>query len=101
MEHIIQFGVTIDEQKIIDHATSKASNQIFNVIEKEINKYTRGYDDTRLDQLFRDEIRKIINDRKEEIIEIAITRLAQNLARTKAVKDMLSDMESEDFPRGK
>lgn len=93
MEHIIQFGVTIDEKKIIDHATSRASNEIYKKVEKEISKYTSGWQDTRLDQLFREEIRKVIYDNKDKILEDAITRVAQNLTRTKAVKDMLHDME--------
>ena len=87
MEHIIQFGVSIDEQKIIDVATSKASNEIIAKVNKEIDSYTRGWQDTKLDLLFREEIKKVIEANKDKILSDATEKLAYNLARTKVVKE--------------
>lgn len=96
MEHIIQFGVTIDEQKIIDHATHSASEKIYNRVSKEINNYTNSWCETRLEQMFKKEIKIVIDLHKEEIIENATKLLAANMVKTKAVKEMIQKMEEGD-----
>lgn len=96
MEHILQFGVTIDEQAIVDHVKERASREIIKKVEKEIDKYTHGWQDTKLDNLFREEIKKVLNANKDEIIDKSVTRLASNMAKTKAVKDMIKKMEEGD-----
>lgn len=95
MEHIIQFGVTIDEQKIIDTATKNASNEIVGKVRHEIYQYTRGYYETKLDRIFKEEVKKVVDDNKDRIIDQAIKNLSANLTRTKAVKEMIAKMESD------
>lgn len=93
MEHIIQFGVSIDEGKIIDVATGKAAAEIISRLNKEIDEYTRGWQETKLERLFREEIKKVIDENKDKIIEDATAKLASNMAKTKAVKEMIAKME--------
>lgn len=92
MEHIIQFGVSIDEQKIIDTATDRASGEIIKCVKGEIDNYTRGWEQSKLDRLFREEIKKVIDENKELIIERAIDKLAYNMAKTKVVKETINKM---------
>ena len=91
MEHIIQFGVSIDEQKIIDQATYMASKEILKNVESVIKSYTSGWQDTKLDQLFREMIAKTIKEHQPEIIEAAINRAVSNMMRTNAAKKLISD----------
>lgn len=96
MEHILQFAVSIDEQKIVDTATNRATEEILKKAKETLGNYTnRGWDtaESKLDRLFRDEIKKILDERKEEIIQDAIKQLAANLAKTKAVKEMVRELE--------
>ena len=87
MEHIIQFGVSIDEQKIIDTAINNASREIIASVQHEINEYKRGWQESKLDKLFREEIRKIIEANKDKIIADATEKLAHNLTKVKAVRE--------------
>lgn len=93
MEHILQFGVNIDEQKIIDTATGRASEVITARVQEEIDSYTKGWS-PKLDNMFREEIKKLIDDHKEQIIEDATKQLAANMAKTKAVKEMIQKLEA-------
>lgn len=96
MEHILQFGVTIDEQKIIDSAISSASKEIIGKVQGEINNYTRGWQETKLDRLFREEIRKVIEANKDKIISDATEKLAYNLSKTKAVKEAMAKLNNKE-----
>ena len=89
MEHILQFAVSIDEQKIVDVATNRAAAEIIKSAKEEMNKYTRGYN-SKLEQMFIDEIKKVINEHKDKIIEDATNQLAANMAKTKVVKEAIA-----------
>lgn len=97
MEHIIQFGVTIDEQKIIDVATNKAADEIISVVKSEINSYTKGWTDTKLNMLFKKEVKRVVDENKDLIIQKATHDLMVNMAKTKSVKDMIKKMEEGDI----
>lgn len=92
MEHILQFGISIDEDKIIKTATDKAADEIISSVRKEINDYKRGYQECRLDRIFREEIKKLLEVEKERIIESAISTLVANMNKTKAVRDKLKEI---------
>lgn len=94
MEHIIQFGVNIDEDKIVNTATGMAANEIVKKVQKEIDSYRRGYEDGILGNIFREEIKKVVEENKDRIIADATKQLAANMARTKAVKDMIAKLEA-------
>lgn len=94
MEHILQFGISIDEEKIVQTAISKASNDICNKIYTMINGYTRGYE-PKLDRMFREEIKRVIDEEKEEIVERAVDRLVVNMTKQKAVKEAIAKVVRE------
>ena len=105
MEHIIQFGVTIDDEKIKQTAEAKVEKVINEVIKndvyealtgvREFNKYEYS---KRLTVLVNNTMEKFCVDNKEEIINLAADRLVEKLSRTKAVKEaterVLKEMES-------
>lgn len=89
MEHIIQFGVNIDDEAIIRQATNMASNAIVNLYRKEVDEYSRRM---RTDQIYRDEVKALIEENKEYIIDKAIKQLVLNLSKTKVVKDAVTNV---------
>lgn len=90
MEHIIQFGVSIDEQKIIDTVINKASGEIVAKVQREINNYGGSWEHSKLSSLFREEIKKVVADNKDKIIADATQILANNLTKVKAVREATS-----------
>lgn len=95
MEHILQFGVTIDDEAIINHAKQRASEKVLERVTKEIESYTDGWQETKLDRLFRDEIKKLLDEHKAEIIEKASEHLMANMVKTKAVREAIGEVLSE------
>lgn len=91
MEHILQFAVSIDEDAIVKMATDRASRQITDEVHAKIESYTKGWRDSKLDELFRDEIKSVVYDNKDEIIEKAIKVVAFNLSKTKTAKDAVKE----------
>lgn len=105
MEHILQFGVTIDDEKIKQTAEAKIEKVINEVVKadvyealtgvKEYNKYEYS---KYLRILVNNTIEKFCIENKEEIINLAADRLAEKMSRTKAVKEaterVLKEMES-------
>lgn len=94
MEHILQFGVNIDDEAIISCIKERATQQAIYRIQDEISKYTRGYE-SKLDKIFREEVKKLIDSNKDEIIEKSIDQLAFNLTKTKAVKEAVNNLIGE------
>lgn len=108
MEHIIQFGVCIDDEKIKQTAEAKVEKIINEVVKadvyealtgvKEYKEYNK-YDYSKyLRILVNNTMEKFCVDNKEEIINLAADRLVEKLSRTKAVKEaterVLAEMES-------
>lgn len=106
MEHILQFGVDIDDQKIINAVESNGVKQILDGIKIDIlNRiFTKGYynskvitidskgdvklsSEAQLTGFAENIIKDAINDLKPEIIDAAADKLADSYKRTKAWKD--------------
>lgn len=89
MEHIVQFGINIDDSAIQKMILEKASETVVKEIKSEL-----GIIDGRWNQE-ESKIRKMVNDRvdqqmekyKDLIIESTAKLLTEKLARTKAVKE--------------
>ena len=105
MEHIIQFGVTIDDEKIVKTAEAKVEKIINEVVKADIyealtgiREYNKYEYSKRLMILVNNTMEKFCIENKEEIINLAADRLAEKLSRTKTVKEVtekvLKEMES-------
>lgn len=105
MEHIIQFGVTIDDEKIKQTAEAKVEKIINDVVRADvyealtgIREYNKYEYSKHLMILVNNTMERFCVDNKEEIINLAADRLVEKLSRTKAVKEaterVLKEMES-------
>lgn len=106
MEHILQFGVDIDDQKIINAVESNGVKQILDGIKIDIlNRiFTKGYyhsnviikdskgdiklsPEAELTGFAKNIVQDAIDDFKPEIINAAADKLVESYKRTKAWKD--------------
>lgn len=87
MEHIVQFGVTLDDDKIEKMVMSKASDECLAQIRKATSNFCKDnyYGDSQLKEMFREEVKKVIADNKEIIIEQVVRQVSANLMKTKEV----------------
>lgn len=88
MEHILQFGVTIDEQKIIDIATERAAESLREGLWKSIitaDYYGHEALTSNAEKIFA----AAIEDLKPRIIELTASKLADSLGRSKKFKEKL------------
>lgn len=108
-EHILNFAVGIEDDKIIDAVMKNAENSIINDIKKsvidrmfadrrgyynssacELDKLTDSYkvkSDAVLSDMSEDIIKKVFAENKDQIIALAAKELADSYKRTKAWKE--------------
>lgn len=94
-EHILQFAVSIDEDRIVkmveDRAVQAAVNDIHKVV-KEKNESRGYYKQSYVDKVIEDKVKNLIKENQEVIIEKAATKLAEKLVRTKVVKEKVAEV---------
>lgn len=97
MEHIVQFGITIDDEYIKKSIEEGAENAISKEMAEQVRKVLImrwcGNDEPTI--YFDKKLTEVINEYKDEIINLAADRLAERLRRTKAVKDIVKDIKEE------
>lgn len=93
MEHIIQFGVTVDDDAIRKRIEEQASNTVIKETKKQLG-IDRGYysDENVIHRLVQQEVTALFNKHKDAIIKEAGKQLANKLIRTKAVKEATSEI---------
>lgn len=98
IEHIVQFGITIDDEQIKKTIEKNAMQQVVatfrNDIIKEMigkNNYTKSDYSTMMWNAVHKQIETFLDENREKIIEIASEKLADKLAKTKKVKDMVAN----------
>lgn len=97
MEHIVQFGISIDDNKIKKTIEDNVMKQVAGAIKNDCMKALVGrkdasnYDYTqKIKDMINDNIQDFFEDNKDKIIEITSDKLAEKLAKTKAVKEAIS-----------
>ena len=97
MEHIVQFGISIDDDKIKKTVEDNVMKQVSGAIKNDCMKALVGrkdvsnYDYTqKIKDMVNNNIQKFFDDNKNEIIEAASDKLVEKLAKTKAVKEAVS-----------
>jgi len=104
MEHILQFGVSIDDNAIKKICEEKAAEQITQEImdfSKEKSYYGEyGRSSEQLKALFAVAIDKYIKEHAEEITKEAIKEVAKNMMKTKVVKESLANLVIENTQEG-
>lgn len=98
IEHIVQFAISIDDEQIKKTIEKNAMQQVVatfkNDISKEMigkNNYTKSDYSTKMWNAINEQIETFLDENREKIIEIASEKLADKLAKTKKVKDMVAN----------
>ena len=97
MEHIVQFGISIDDDQIKKTIENNVRSQVLAEIKKDCMKQLIGNDNAsayqysqKIKDMVNDNIKSFLEENKETIIKEAVNQLAEKLSRTKAAKEALS-----------
>ena len=96
-EHIVQFGINIDDEQIKKTIEKNAMQQVVATFRNDVIKemtgkhnYTKFEYSTKMWNAINEQIKTFLDENKEEIINIASDKLVERLAKTKKVKDMVT-----------
>lgn len=97
MEHIVQFGISIDDNQIKKTIENNVRSQVVAEIKKDCMKQLIGNDNVsayqysqKIKDMVNDNIKSFLEENKETIIKETVNQLAEKLSRTKAAKEALS-----------
>ena len=90
MEHIVQFGITVDDDAIKNLIVNKASETVVNEVKRELGVDNKYFSNSVVTKMVSDEVQNQFNLHKEEIIEATAKALAEKLIKTKLVKERVS-----------
>ena len=102
MDHIVSFAVSFDDADIIKAVKEKAESQIISNIEKEVKstlfntRYLYGHTNDphcTFTRIATEAFNSFLGEHKEEILSKASIILADKLARSKAGKAILEDIQ--------
>lgn len=98
MEHIIQFGVNIDDDAIVRNIESSIQKKVEGAILQDVKQKIVGQENysnwsysRRIESLISDAASSFFIENKDRIIELTSDKLVDKLVKTKAVKEMLSN----------
>lgn len=100
MEHILQFGISIDDEKIKDSIERTALKQLSDKLVEDVSKVIFEWDSwgrkptTRTTDWTKKRFNEFLEAHKDEILKDAARMLADKLARTKAAKALLEGGEA-------
>lgn len=95
MEHIVQFAISVDDERIKEICEETAAKQVITDIEKFSygtdwsGKVKKTNTPEKLKDMFEEEISKFIKAHADHIIDLAVTKLAANMLKTKKVQEAL------------
>ena len=101
MEHIVQFAVGIDDERIVNLVTEHAEKEIIKDLKQDVANrifqpyYYKGNADPKKDRLscFSENlVKEFLEENKEYIIDKAATILADRLFRSKKGKEILDNL---------
>lgn len=97
MEHIIQFGINIDDDAIRRTIETNIQRKVEEAILQDVkesitssNNYSTWAYKGRIESLVSEATIKFLEDHKIEIVEETSKKLVERLVKTKAVKEMVS-----------
>ena len=94
MEHILQFGINIDDDAIIKAVESKVTNEVKSEITQSVkNKLFNSWGD--FTPTTKAVLREILTDYKEEIISKASEDVANSIKRSKKYREALAGIVEE------
>ena len=94
MEHILQFGINIDDDAIIKAIESKVANEVKAEIKQAVkNKLFTSWGDYTPNM--REIVREVVVEYKEDIISSASEDVANSMKRSKKYKEALAGIVEE------
>ena len=100
MEHIVQFGITIDDNMIAKRIEENAVKQITNSFRNDVMKEITGNKDAtkyeyanKIKSMVEESVQSFLESNRDEIIEETSKKLADKLARAKIVRDMVNSLD--------
>ena len=94
MEHIVQFAIGVDDERIQKIMEESAAQQILDDI-KEFSHGKTYYGDSlnstsvKLKEIFAEKISEYVKEHADEIVQLAVKEVAKNMMKTKKVKETL------------
>ncbi len=102
MEHILQFGINIDDEKIKNTVMAKVDKVVHEIVKGDViealtgNRNNSDYTYSRsLKELVNNTMERFCEDNKQTIIDLAADRLAEKLSRTKVAKEAIEKVLKE------
>ena len=96
MEHIVQFGVTIDDDAIQKHVMQCASEAITKDIRDVIFNFRYGSPSgfkSEIVGMVKSVLEEILEESKDEIIRLAAHEVAETMRRSKKYKEIMKAIE--------
>ena len=100
MEHIVQFGISVDDDAIVKSIEKNVEKKVIDHICEEVNSLIKGRwgyqgELEPLRNMIKTQLDRILMENKDYILENASKILADRLARSKAGKQLLEDLAKE------
>lgn len=92
MEHIVQFGVTIDDDAIQKHVMQKASEQVAKDVRENLFYFRCGRPEGFKSEIA-DMVKSVLEESKDEIIRLAAQEVAETMKRSKKYKEIMKAIE--------
>lgn len=86
MEHIIQFGVSIDDERIEQQTLNSIAKEITKDVEKTLGVNSWGKSSI-IHSMAEQKVQDVIDEYRDDIIEKASDKLAEKIMRSKAFKE--------------
>ena len=96
MEHIVQFGISIDDKTIADRIEANAQKEITGRLYKEVEEVIFGSRYHSPSDFFSQKMDEFLDKNCDRIIETTSKCLAEKLVRTKRGKSILEKYENQD-----
>lgn len=95
MEHIIQFGVTVDDDAIKKHVEEKASEAVVKEIKANLGITKYYTEENVVRKIVREEVDKCFENLQDKIVAETASLLADKLIRTKKIKEAVQKVMDE------
>ncbi|MBQ0079714.1 MAG: hypothetical protein KBS66_07495 [Eubacterium sp.] len=93
MEHLIQFGVNIDDEALKKAIMVSASNVVIKEVKDQLCIGADWRRSDRVRQIISDEVLKWLNDNSEAILDLSAKLVSEKVMRSKAMKEKIINQE--------
>lgn len=89
MEHLIQFGVNIDDEALKKAIMVSASNVVIKEVKDQLSIGNDWRRSDRVRQIISDEVLKWLNNNSEAILDLSAKLISEKVMRSKAMKEKI------------